>query len=132
MNTRYTALAILPGSARARRRRGPLTIARRLIVLGVVLCVAALTTVAAHPMTHQGTVLAVEPARVHVKTVDDATKKEESIWFAVDKNTRVRRGEKTVAYSDANIAVGERIVVTVDMDARVKMLATDIRLAARK
>ena len=98
-------------------------------ILPVVLlavCVAA--SAWAHPMTYQGTVLAAEPARVGVKTINDQTKKEDRIWFVVDKNTRVKRGEKTVAYADAKITIGERIVVTVDMDATTTMLATEIRL----
>ena len=82
-------------------------------------------------MTHQGTVLAVEPARVQVKTIDEKTKKEDQVWFAVNKDTKVKRGEKTVTYADAKIAVGERIVITVDMDAKTKMLATEIRLAEK-
>ena len=97
----------------------------------VVLFLAAGIAVSAHPMTHQGTVLAVEPARVHVRTIDGATKNSEDIWFIVDKNTKVKRGDKTVPYADAKITVGERIVVIVDMDAKTKNLVTEIRLAAR-
>lgn len=85
----------------------------------------------AHPMTHQGTVLTVEAARIEVKTVDEKTKKEDNVWFVVDKTTKVKRGDKTVSYVDAKIAVGERIVIIVDMDAKTKMLAEEIRLAAK-
>jgi hypothetical protein len=84
----------------------------------------------AHPMTFQGTVLAVEPARVQVKTVAES-KKEEDVWFVVNKDTKVKRGDTTVKYADAQIAKGERIVVTIDHDAKIKMLATEIRLAAK-
>jgi len=87
--------------------------------------------VLAHPMTHQGTVLTVEPARIEVKTVDEKTKKEEKVWFAVDKTTKVKRGDKIVPYADAKITAGERIVIIVDMDAKTKMLAEEIRLAAK-
>ena len=85
----------------------------------------------AHPMTHQGTVLTVEPARIEVKTVDEKTKKEDKVWFVVDKTTKVKRGDKIVSYADAKIAAGERIVIIVDMDAKTKMFAEEIRLAAK-
>ena len=85
----------------------------------------------AHPMTHQGTVVTVEAARIEVKTVDEKTKKEDRVWFVVDKTTKVKRGDKTVPYADAKITAGERIVIIVDMDAKTKMLAEEIRLAAK-
>jgi hypothetical protein len=96
-----------------------------------VLAYMSSAAVFAHPMTHQGTVLAIEAARIQVKTIDDKTKKEEAIWFVVNKDTKVRRGDKAVTYADARITVGERIVVIVDMDAQTKMLAEEIRLAAK-
>ena len=86
----------------------------------------------AHQITLMGTVLAVQPAKVQVKTIDDKTKKEDIVWFAVDKNTTVKRGDKRVTYPAAKIIKGERIVITVDHDAKIKMLATEIRLPAAK
>lgn len=85
----------------------------------------------AHDVMYQGTVLAVESARIHVKTIDEKTKKEEDIWFAVDKQTKVKRGDKPVTYADAKVEPGERIVVVVNHDAKVKNVATDIRLATK-
>ena len=85
--------------------------------------------VAAHEVTYQGTVLAVEATKVHVKTVDPKTKKEADLWFTLDKTTKVKRGAKAVPLGDAKIAKGERIVVIVDHDAETKMLAKEIRLA---
>ncbi|HSQ03033.1 MAG TPA: hypothetical protein VLN59_03285 [Burkholderiales bacterium] len=82
-------------------------------------------------MTYQGTVLAAQPTKLQVKTVDEKTKKEETVWFVVDKDTKVRRGENVVAYADAKITAGERIIVIVDMDADRKLLAAEIRLAAK-
>ena len=102
-----------------------------LVSVGIV-ALAAPAAVSAHPMTYQGTVLAVEAARVQVRAVDPMTKKEGDLWFVVDKDTTVKRGAKTVAYADAKIAVDERIVVIVDMDAETKMLAQEIRLAAKE
>lgn len=100
-------------------------------VLAVGLSLVVGARVRAHDVTYLGTVLAVQSAKVQVKTVDEMTKKEDRIWFAVDRGTKVKRGNKIVAYADANIATGERIAIIVDHDAETKMLATEIRLAAR-
>ena len=104
-----------------------------LAALGFVMLVTLVAppVLRAPPMNDQGTVLAIQPARVQVRTIDEKTKKEAVVWFVVDKNTKVKRGGKTVTYADAKISVNERIVVIVDMDARTKMLAEEIRLAAR-
>ena len=104
------------------------------IWLGGAVLITALTGVAvsAHSVTYRGTVLAVEAGRVQVKTVDDASRKEETIWFVVNKDTKVRRGDEVVTYAAARIVKGERIAVTIDHDAATKMLATEIRLAAAK
>lgn len=109
----------------------------RRLTLGAVLCfvltaVLVTATAYAHPMTYQGTVLTVQPTKIQVKTVDPMTKKDESIWFIVDKNTKVKRGEKGTTFSDAKITTGERVVITVDMDAETKNLAEEIRLAEKK
>jgi hypothetical protein len=102
--------------------------------LAATVCVAfalAGVLVRAHPMTYQGTVIAVESTRVQVKTVDPMTKKEAAIWFVVTKDTKVKRGDKTVTYAEAKIAKDERIVITVDMDAETKNLAEEIRLGVK-
>ena len=88
-------------------------------------------SVRAHEVTYRGTVLTVEATKLQVKTVDETTKKEASEWFNVGKATKTRRGDKLVPYADAKIMSGERIVLIVDHDAATKMLATDIRLAAK-
>jgi hypothetical protein len=103
---------------------------RRLAVVMLVAFALAGVLVRAHPMTYQGTVMAVESSRLQVRTVDPMTKKEGPIWFVVTKDTKVKRGDKTVAYADAKIAKDERIVVIVDMDATTKNLAEEIRLSA--
>jgi len=97
-----------------------------LLVLSGVLSAALL----AHEVTYMGTVLSVEAKKVQVKTVDEKTKKEDTVWFLVDKNTKVKRGDTLVKYADAKIAKGERIAVTINHDAATKNLATEIRLAA--
>jgi len=97
----------------------------------VALVVGASQPLLAHDVTYQGTVVTVEPARIQVKTAASKTQKEETVWFAVSKDTKVRRGEKNVTYAEAAIVKGERIVVIVDHDAETKMLATQIRLAPK-
>lgn len=96
----------------------------------VIVCLFGSTRAAlAHPMTYLGTVIASAPTRVQVRTVDEMTKKEETIWFVIDKNTTIKRGAAIVSVADAKIMKGERIAVIVDMDAPTKMVATEIRLA---
>ena len=102
---------------------------RRGAMIVVVATFLAGVSLPAHPMTYHGTVLAAEPAKVQVKVIDEKTKKEDAVWFVVDKNTKVKRGETRVAYANAHIAKGERIVIIVNMDAKIKMLAEEIRLA---
>jgi hypothetical protein len=96
----------------------------------LVLSVLLTTALRAHEVTYMGTVLAVEPTKVQVKTVDSTTKKEDTVWFLVDRNTKVKRGDTLVKFADAKIAKGERIAVTINHDAATKNLATEIRLAA--
>lgn len=96
----------------------------------VVLALAfASAVVWAQEVTYLGTVLAVEAARVQVNTVDEKTKQGQNVWFVIDKDTRVRRGDEIVSYADAKITKGERVAVIVDPAARTKMLAMEIRLA---
>lgn len=84
----------------------------------------------AQEMTHLGTVVTVEAARIQVRLVDDAAKPGEVRWFAVDKTTRVKRGDQLVAYADAKITKGERVAVLMDMSGRNPMLASELRFAA--
>jgi len=97
----------------------------------VVFGCAMTAVVHAHDVLYRGTVLAVQPTKLQVKTIDEKTKNEEPVWFTVSGATKVKRGDKVVPYGDANIADGERIVVVVNHDAEVKMLATELRLAAK-
>ena len=96
-----------------------------------VLMVLASALMSAHEVLYPGTVLTVETERVQVKTIDPDTKKEATLWFAVTKDTKVKRGDKTVTYVEAKITKDERLVVVVNHDADVKHVATEIRLAAR-
>jgi hypothetical protein len=94
--------------------------------LGVL---AAVTAASAQEMTHLGTVVTVEAARIQVHLADDAGKAGETRWFAIDKNTRVKRGDQLVPYGDAKIAKGERIAVLMNMSAKNPMSASELRLA---
>ena len=103
------------------------------LVFTFLLCACiGFVTLVAHEMMYRGTVIEVQPAKIAVRTTDDKTKKIETMWFAVDKDTKVKRGEVLVPYGDAHFAKDERIVVIVNHDAETKMLATEIRLAAAK
>jgi hypothetical protein len=82
----------------------------------------------AQESSYLGTVGAVEPARIQVRMIDDSTKQESTIWFAIDRDTKVTRGEAVVPYAEAKIALGERIAVIVDPAARTKLRASEVRL----
>jgi Cu/Ag efflux protein CusF len=97
-----------------------------LAVLGLVVFNPA--SVLAHDVLYPGTVLTVESARIEIKTIDPDTKKDVQLWFAVDKNTKVKRGEASVKYAEAGIRKGERIVVVVNHDDG-GTAAAEIRLA---
>jgi hypothetical protein len=102
----------------------------RSIIAAAALAVLVSAVVSAHAVTYQGTVLAVEAARVQVKTINEK-KVTQAVWFAVDKGTLVKRGTKAMKFADAGIAPGERIVVIVDEHAETKNLAEEIRLPVR-
>ncbi len=82
-------------------------------------------------MLTDGTVLIVTPSRIEITSPNKATKKDETVAFTLDKNTKVKRGDKVVSFTDAKTEKGERIVVLVNTDAKTKMLATELRLQAR-
>lgn len=93
--------------------------------------VLAQSALLAHDMVTEGTVLTVAPAKLEITSPNKSTKKDETVSFVIDKNTKVKRGEKAVPFTDAKIEKGERIVVVVNTDAKTKMLATELRLPAR-
>lgn len=108
---------------------------RSRFVAGVLLAALALVVstravVCAHDVLYPGTVLSVEAERLQVRTVDPESKKELTLWFAVTRDTRVKRGDRIVTYAEAKIAKDERIVVVVNHDAEVKNVASELRLAA--
>ena len=100
------------------------------LAMMIMLVVAAPAVVCAHDVLYTGTVLSLETEQLHVKAINE-TKKEEDIWFAVTKDTKVRRGDTLVPYADAGITEGERVVVVVNHDAEVGNVATELRLATK-
>ena len=102
--------------------------AKALLLGAVALCLAG-TTLRAHEVTYRGTVIAVEAAKVQVKVIDEKSKKEMPMDFAVTAKTKVLRGDKTVPFADAHIQKDERISVTVNNDEAGNK-AIVIRLAA--
>ena len=99
-------------------------------ILAVVLAVAALSAaLAAHPMMVKGTVAAVEPKRIQIKTGEER-KGEAPEWILIDAKTKLFRDKIVVTYDEAKIKVGERAVVNADHDAKGVMTAVEIHLAA--
>ena len=99
-------------------------------VAGATLTLFAFASIAwAHEVTYLGTVLAIEATRVQVRTTDPDTKKDLTAWFIVNKDTKVKRGDKVLSYAEAQLMKGERIAIVVDHDAKTRMLAVEIRLA---
>jgi hypothetical protein len=99
----------------------------RTIRIGL-LCLAVLSAasrVFAQETTYMGTVMAVEAERVQIMTAEPQAK---HLWFMIDKNTSIRRGENVVAAADAKITVGERIAVIVVGPAKDPAAARELRL----
>jgi hypothetical protein len=104
-------------------------------VTGVLLVAVVLSltgaTLLAHEVTYKGTVIAVEATKVQVKVIDEKSKKETPMDFAITTETKVFRGDKPVPFADAHIQKDERIAVTVNHDEPGHE-ALVIRLAARQ
>lgn len=101
----------------------------RLVLAMVVVIGMAGSRLLAHDETFKGTVIATPAGKVQVNVIDDKTKKESKMEFAVTAKTKVLRGDTVVTFADAKITKGERIAVTVNHDESMTD-ATVIRLAA--
>ena len=88
------------------------------------------TSVMAHEITVQGTVVAIEKTRIQVRTGDEKPGAA-AAWYAIDAKTKIRRGKTTVSYVNAHITKGERIVLIIDHGDNGKMMTKEIRLADR-
>jgi methionine-rich copper-binding protein CopC len=106
---------------------------KSVLFLGIALAALITTTsaVLAHDMLTEGTVLTVAPTKLEIRAPNKANKKDETVAFVIDKNTKVTRGDKSVSYAHAKIEKGERIVVVVDTEAPKKMVGTQLRLQAK-
>ena len=107
-----------------------LTTFKRRAVIAVVAAALGSAAVLAHPMTFKGTVAAVEPARIQVKTGEER-KGETPPWLVINGQTKIFRAKTVVSFAQARIAIGERVVVNVDHDADGVMKAVEIHLAAK-
>ncbi len=83
----------------------------------------------AQAVSYLGTVLEVEASRVLIGVVNEKSHQENRLWFAIDRSTRIMRGDRNVSFPDAQIGKGERVTDLADPAATTKMLAREIRLA---
>ena len=97
-------------------------------VLGGLFAVS--TPLLAHEMIVRGTVAAIEPARIQIKTGQEKAGQQPE-WFPIDRDTTIRRGTKTVTLEEAHIKVDERVVAIIDHPDKGPMKTKEIRLAAQ-
>ena len=83
----------------------------------------------AHLMTIKGTVAALEPSRIQVKTGEE--KGATPAWYPIGGKTKLLRGKKAVTFAEAKISVGERVVLSVDHASDGTMTTLEIYLAER-
>jgi hypothetical protein len=103
---------------------------KRTVFVAVMVAAFASTVLTAHQMTVKGTVAAIEPKRIQVKTGEEKAGTQPE-WIVIDAKTKVMRDKTVVTLDQAKIAVGERVVVIADHGADGIMKAQEIRLAAR-
>jgi hypothetical protein len=96
----------------------------------IVAACAAAAVLFAHEMTIKGTVAAFEPARLQVRTGLEPRGREPA-WYPIGAATVVRRGAAELSLDQAEIQVGERVVLIVDHPDKGPMLTKEIRLAER-
>ena len=102
---------------------------KHIVTVALVLIALTGTALLAHPMTVKGTVAAIEPKRIQVKTGEEK-KGESPEWVAIDAKTKIMRDKTVVTFEQAKIKAGERVVVNADHGADGIMKAVEIRLAA--
>ena len=105
-------------------------LARVLFGISLAMLFASGVLLVAHEMTVKGTVAAIEPTRIQVKTGEEK-KNESPAWYLINPKTKIVRDKTSVTRENARIKAGERVVVLVDHDANGKMTALEIRLAAQ-
>ncbi len=100
------------------------------VIAGMLLVWLAAAAAGGHEITVKGTVAAIEPSRIQVKTGEEK-KGQAGAWYPIGAKTKIMRGKTTLSFKDAKIAAGERVVVLVDHDADGTMKTLEIRLAER-
>jgi hypothetical protein len=105
---------------------------RRVRFIGVFLflTLARLASAGGQEVAYLGTVVEVDASRILVNVTDEKSKKEDRLWFAIDRDTKIKRDDSILPLVDAKITKGERLAVLVDPAAKTTMLAMEIRLAA--
>ena len=103
---------------------------KQIVTVAVVLIALVAIPLMAHPMMVKGTVAAVEPKRIQVKTGEEK-KGAAPDWTAINAKTKIMRDKTVVTFDQAKIKIGERVVVNADHGADGVMTAVEIRLAAQ-
>src|SRR5689334_12541652 len=102
----------------------------RSLLAVIVLSLLVVARAGAHEITVQGTVAAVEKARIQVKTGKEKPG-DKPVWYAIDGKTKIRRGKDTVTYAEAHITLAERVVLIIEHHDNGTMVTKEIRLAER-
>lgn len=97
------------------------------ICLWTVAFTFAAAAASAQETTFMGTVRVMQADRVQIMT---AAPEPKPLWFLIDKNTLIRRGDKVVPAADARITIGERIAVIVVGPVKEPAAARELRLGA--
>jgi hypothetical protein len=116
----------------------------RTLAVGVLSLLVSMAVVAAHEVTHQGTVVSFKTSKyaqpaggfreaqeLEVSVIDPKTKKPSRMVFTLTPKTRLLRDGKPVTLATAGIQKDESVQVVVDHDVPGD-LAIEIRLTARK
>lgn len=102
----------------------------RTVAMAITLILAIVLTVSAHEMTVMGTIVKVEPTRIQVKTGKEKAGTQPT-WYPIDDKTTIKRGAKTVSFTDAKIKVEERVVLLVDHPTKGPSKTKEIRLGTQ-
>ena len=103
---------------------------RRLIraIPALAIFIALAVPLQGHEIIVKGTVVAIERARIQIKTGQEKPK-DAPAWYPLDRETRIRRGDKVVAFDDAHIRVDERVVAIIDHPDKGPVKTKELRLA---
>lgn len=85
-------------------------------------------TLAAHEIVVRGTIAAIEKTRVQIKTGEEKPDQAPG-WYPIDRETKIKRGDKIVTLEQARIKVNERAVVILDHPDKGPVKTKEIRLA---